>query len=70
MKANNKDLKKQIQRIKDLILQYQYRYRNGITRRKMFSHIELLKKVEDAINSAKPDEIAIGEYFKQLEKAD
>lgn len=68
MKKENKDFKKQLQRVKDLILQYQYRMRNGATRNKMFLYAALIKKCEDA--ASRKDEDAIGIYYKELQLCD
>lgn len=68
MTANNKDFKKQIQRVKDLISHYQTTQGGMISRRKIIILSGLIKKCEDA--AIRKDEQVIGIYYKELQLCD
>jgi hypothetical protein len=64
MTANNKDFKKQIQRVKDLILHYQTVQRGAVSRGKVILLSSLVKKCEDA--AVRNDTQVIGIYYNEL----
>jgi hypothetical protein len=68
MTANNKDFKKQIQRVKDLISYYQTAQRGAVSRLKIIILSSLIKKCEDA--ATRNDTQVIDIYYKELKLAE
>jgi len=68
MTANNKDFKKQLQRVKNLILHYQTVQRGAVSRIKIIILSSLLKKCQDA--ATRKDEQVIEIYYNELKLAE
>jgi len=64
MTVNKKAFQKEIERVKDLILKYQYGHRNSGSRSKINILSSLLKKCQDA--ATRNDKQVIGIYYNEL----
>ena len=68
MTVNKKAFQKEIERVKDLILKYQYGYRSSGSRSKINILSSLLKKCQDA--ATRKDNQVLDIYYNELKLCD